>query len=153
MPSFLVLFCLSTIFVVQLLCFHVLLFVGPMISTPTIILFSVEWILVMFISIMATILNARNTPKPILLSQTPLPSTISDDNIQDRDTEAKIENGTALVERKPKREKKKTLEVNYEKHLGDFHCDPSMLCLSSSLQGAAHTALQSTKVHSNVDDV
>ena len=126
-----------------------------------IIRFLAEWMLVVLISrgFMTTILNARNnTPKPILLSQAPLPFTISDDDIQDRDAEAKIENGTALVERKPKRgkkrvKKKKTLEVNYEKRLGKFHGDPSMLCLSSSLQGAAHTALQSTKVHSDVDDV
>ena len=135
MPGFSVFFCPLTIFIVQLLCFHVPLFVCPMISsvmkaTPTIILFLAEWILVVLISrvfIGTTILNARNdAPKPILLSQTSLP-TISDD---DRDAEARTENCAALVERKPKRGKKvkkKTLEVNYEKRLGEFHCDPSML--------------------------
>ena len=51
------------------------------------------------------------------------------------------------------------LEVNYEKRLGEFHCDPSMLWKTTEkqtyhrLQGAAHMALQSMKVHSGVDDV
>ena len=38
------------------------------------------------------------------LSQTPLPSTTSDDDIQDRDAVgASTENSTALIEQKPKR--------------------------------------------------
>ena len=107
MPGFLVLFCLLTIFVIQLLSFHVPLpIIGQtktvMTTIPTLILFVAQWFLIIFI------FQAF------------------------RETVPGTENGTTLVKRKPKRGKKakeKTapLLVNYEKRLGTFHPDPSIL--------------------------
>ena len=124
MPGFLVFFCLLTIFVVQLLCFHVPSprFVCPMISTPIIILFPAEWIFVMsipWVFMITTILNWGNNTNwqpffPSLLYIRWWHSGQRCSRSQHWKWYSSYWTET----------KKKTLEVNYENRLGDISLQP-----------------------------
>ena len=147
MPGFLVFFCLLTIFVVQLLCFHV--------PSPRLRLsddkhtdyhFISGWMDLRYVHPLSVYDNYHPKLKKqyqlaTFLSQTPLPSTTSDDDIQDRD--AVRSQHWKWYSSYWTETKKKILEVNYENRLGDISRRPfhALLIIKSPGWGSRGTAV------------